>query len=81
MKRLKATVILMLLAAGGGYLAYQTLLTDEAKESLVKGWQSVAKGYATVKDAMEERYGVVMEDDQPLPNVAETKREWEALGF
>ncbi len=34
-----------------------------------------------MKEAMEDRYGVVMESDDPLPNVIATKREWEALGY
>lgn len=81
MKRLKGTLILLTLAVGSGCLCYRMLLTDEAKASLAKGCQSVANGYATIKEALEDRYGVVMEDDQPLPNVAETRHEWGTLGY
>lgn len=81
MKRIRASLILLATAVGGGCLAYQLLLTDEAKESLSKGVESIAKGYATMKEAMEDRYGVVMESDDPLPNVIATKRDWEALGY
>lgn len=81
MKKLSASLILVAIAAGAGYLAYQMLLTDEAKESIAQGVKGVGDAYTAVKDTLQDQYGVVMEDEQPLFNVEETKREWEALGY
>ena len=81
MKKLKVTLFLLAVAAGGANAVYQFLLTDEAKESIANGCESLTRGYAEIKDALQEHYGVVAEDDQPLFNVEQTKREWEALGL
>lgn len=81
MTRLKINLALLGVAVAAGVAAYQLLLTDEAKHSLRMGVDSLGHGFTIIRDLVEERRGLIMDDDQPLPNVQKTKQDWEALGY
>ena len=81
MKRLRNALILLGILGGSGFVAYQLLLTDDARQSLSKGATTVKDGVATIKEMIDEKRGIVMEDDQPLPNVESTRQEWESIGY
>lgn len=81
MRRIRGWLVFNGLLVGSVYLAYQLLLTDEAKQSLKDGVTSVVRGVVLTIDAIEEQRGILVDDDQPLPNVESTNAQWEAIGF
>ncbi len=81
MIKIRTKCILLAGLVGRAFCCYKLLLNDEAKRSINDGVKSISRAYKEVKKALDEKYGVVMEDDQELPNVAATKKEWETLGY
>ena len=79
-KRISITLIELLLLGGAGTAAYFFLLDERAKEGLKNGFKSVQDMYANVKDIVEERQGIVVEEEI-APNKRETIEQWERLGY
>ena len=79
MKRIKTTLVLVGGVALALAAAYNVLLSDQAKESLRSGARAVRDACDKVCDAVNESYGVVMDDN--LPNREKTERQWSDLGY
>ena len=77
---IKRTLGLIILACGVGVALYNTLLTDDAKESLHNSYLRVKEAYGQIKDNLIDVHGIVMEESE-LPNQESTRLQWEALGF
>ena len=77
----KVYTVFFIIVVGLGYATYRFALTEEARQSIKEALQSVSKGYVSIKEVLESYTGILMEDDQALPNVQETEREWKAIGF
>ena len=79
MKKIKTTLVLVGGVALALVAAYNVLLSNEAKESLRNGVRAVKDACDKVCDAVNESYGVVMDDN--LPNREKTEQQWSNLGY
>lgn len=80
MKTIKRTLVLTLLVTGVGVALYNTLLTEEAKNSLHNSCERLKDAYEQIKDSLVDVHGIVVEQSE-LPNQEATRLQWEALGF
>ncbi|MEE8674351.1 hypothetical protein [Tractidigestivibacter scatoligenes] len=81
MKKLLRGVVVIATAAGVGYVVYKEVLSDEAKENINKMVDTVKTSYERINEVFNSVRGDVMPDDEPLPNVQTTMRQWKDLGY
>jgi len=73
-------ILLMSALTAVGVGAYKFVLNDRARMSLQHAGTSVKEGYHKINQAMEDRKGIEIEEEN-LPNRIETKERWERLGY
>lgn len=80
-KLVRNQVILVGLIGLAGYGAYQLLLDDEAKRSLAMAGQTVKKSYDQLAGLVNERIGMIMDEDLIEQNRQKIRDDWAELGF
>lgn len=81
MKKLMGCVVVTATLVGAGYLVYREVLSDEAKQNIVKMVNTVKVSYKRINDVIASVRGDIMTDDGPLPNVQATMQQWKDLGY
>lgn len=81
MKKLMGCVVVTATLVGAGYLVYREVLSDEAKQNIVKMVNTVKVSYKRINDVITSVRGDIMTDDGPLPNVQATMQQWKDLGY
>ena len=69
------------MVAGTGAFAYTVLLDDRAKEDLKGAVRTVRDSYLRIQGVIDDIRGLVMNDEDPLPNRQRTLEQWQALGY
>ena len=80
-KHIRNQVIFLGLVAAAGYVAYQVLLDDEAKESLNTMKSTVGNSYRQLTGIINDRIGMIMDDDIVEQNRQKVRDDWADLGF
>jgi predicted sugar kinase len=79
--KVRTYIIASLCGCSLAYTAYKLLLTEEAKKSLSTTLNSMKAAYISIRNNIEDHYGLVIETDTNLPNVEKTKDEWRSIGY
>ena len=80
-KLVRNQVILVGLIGLAGYGAYQLLLDDEAKRSLAMAGQTVKQSYDQLAGLVNERIGMIMDEDLIEQNRQKIRDDWAELGL
>ena len=80
MRKTKLRILTLVIFGASTFAAYQLLLTPEAKEKAKKTAKTVAECLAEIKNSIEERQGIVVEESDS-ENIKRTQAQWEKLGF
>jgi hypothetical protein len=81
MNRFVRSLIALGVLVGGVALAYELLLTDEAKAEVRRAARTIRNSYEKISEVVSSMTGEVMDDGGPLPNVQATNQQWERLGY
>lgn len=74
-------IILTAVVCAAGYVAYQVLLDDEAKEGIRSLTRTMSDSYGQLTNMVNERIGMVMDDDLVTQNRQQVREAWADLGF
>ena len=74
-------ILLTAFVCGVGYVAYQVLLDDEAKEGLRSLASTVSNSYGELTGLVNDRIGTIMDEDLVQQNRRNIREAWENLGF
>lgn len=80
MRKFRAMVAFAGLVAGGTYLAYRYVLTDQDRASLTSAFESARGLYEEVASRVGSLANT-MDVVQDTGNLDETMRQWERLGY
>ena len=80
-KYVRNQILFAAFVAGVGYVAYQVLLDDEAKQGLRSLGATVSESYGQLTGLVNERIGTIMDEDLVQQNRRNIREAWEALGF
>ena len=80
-KMIRNQIIVTTLVCVAGYVAYQVLLDDKAKEGLASLVGTVQDSYGTLSTLVNERIGTIMDDEVVAQNRAQIRDKWADLGF
>lgn len=79
--KLRHKIVSGCIVVAAGYLLYDRLLSDAAKQSVEKLVNTTGSAYTKLNDAINvQRSEFVVESDS-LPNVQQTKNDWDKLGY
>ena len=74
-------ITIAVLIGGAGALAYHTLLTSEARESITDLRSTVKESREVIRDKIEEIRGQIMEEDGLTDNRMRTRKQWADMGY
>lgn len=81
LKKLRNDVIMVAVVCAAGYIAYQVLLDDQAKQGIKDLTQTVKESYSSLSGIVNSRIGTIMDEDVVLQNRADIKQAWADLGY
>ena len=81
LKQLRNDVIMVAVVCVAGYIAYQVLLDDQAKQGIKDLTQTVKESYSSLSGIVNSRIGTIMDEDVVLQNRADIKQAWADLGY
>lgn len=81
LKHVRNQVLFVGFVCATGYVAYQVLLDDEAKQELKRLFSTVGKSYQQLAGLVNERIGVIMDEDLVSQNRQNIRDAWADLGY
>lgn len=81
LKRLRNDAIALVVLCAAGYVAYQVLLDDEAKEGVKSLVRTVTDSYQQLSNLVNDHIGTIMDEDVVVQNKAQIMNAWDDLGF
>ena len=81
LKQLRNDVIVVAVVCAAGYIAYQVLLDDQAKQGIRDLTQTVKDSYTSLSGIVNSRIGTIMDEDVVIQNRADIKQAWADLGY
>jgi len=81
LKQLRNDVIMVAVVCAAGYIAYQVLLDDQAKQGIRDLTQTVKDSYTSLSGIVNSRIGTIMDEDVVSQNRADIKQAWADLGY
>ena len=81
LKRLRNDAIALVVLCAAGYVAYQVLLDDEAKEGVKSLVMTVTDSYQQLSNLVNDHIGTIMDEDVVVQNKAQIMNAWADLGF
>jgi len=81
LKLIRNQLILTGVICLAGYVAYQVLLDDEAKDELAKLTRTVRGSYEQLADVVNQRIGTIMDEDLVMQNRQQIRDAWADLGY
>lgn len=81
LKRLRNDAIALVVLCAAGYVAYQVLLDDEAKEGVKSLVRTVTDSYQQLSNLVNDHIGTIMDEDVVVQNKAQIMNAWVDLGF
>lgn len=81
LKQLRNDVIMVAVVCAAGYIAYQVLLDDQAKQGIRDLTQTVKDSYTSLSGIVNSRIGTIMDEDVVIQNRADIKQAWADLGY
>ncbi len=81
LKRLRNDAIALVVLCVAGYVAYQVLLDDEAKEGVKSLVRTVTDSYQQLSNLVNDHIGTIMDEDVVVQNKAQIMNAWADLGF
>ena len=81
LKQLRNDIIMVAVVCAAGYIAYQVLLDDQAKQGIRDLTQTVKDSYTSLSGIMNSRIGTIMDEDVVIQNRADIKQAWADLGY
>ncbi|MBQ9315814.1 MAG: hypothetical protein IJ203_03210 [Atopobiaceae bacterium] len=81
LKRLRNDAIALVVLCAAGYVAYQVLLDDEAKEGVKSLVRTVTDSYQQLSNLVNDHIGTIMDEDVVVQNKAQIMNAWADLGF
>ncbi len=81
LKRLRNDAIALVVLCAAGYVAYQVLLDDEAKEGVKSLVRTVTDSYQQLSNLVNDHIGTIMDEDVVVQNKAQIMNAWSDLGF
>ena len=64
-----------------GYIAYQVMLDDEAKQQLKQLGVTMNNSYRQLTGIVDQHFGVIMDDDLVSQNRQRIREAWADLGY
>lgn len=80
-KRVRNDAIMMVLLCAAGYVAYQVLLDDNAKQGIKDMTKTVVDSYVSITDMVNEHIGTIMDEETVVQNKMNIKQAWADLGY
>ncbi len=81
LKRLRNDAIALVVLCAAGYVAYQVLLDDEAKEGVKSLVRTVTDSYQQLSNLVNDHIGTIMDEDVVVQNKVQIMNAWADLGF
>ena len=81
LKRLRNDAIALVVLCAAGYVAYQVLLDDEAKEGVKSLVRTVTDSYQQLSNLVNDHIGTIMDEDVVVQNKTQIMNAWDDLGF
>ena len=81
LKRLRNEAIMLVVLCAAGYIAYQVLLDDEAKEGIKSLVFTVRDSYQQMSNLVNDHIGTIMDEDVVIQNKSQIMNAWADLGF
>lgn len=81
LKTLRNDLIMVAVLCAAGYVAYQLLLDDKAKEGVSSMAHTVKDSYTQLSNLVNDRIGTIMDEDVVTQNRKDIKEAWAELGF
>lgn len=81
LKRLRNDAIVLVVLCAAGYVAYQVLLDDEAKEGVKSLVRTVTDSYQQLSNLVNDHIGTIMDEDVVVQNKTQIMNAWADLGF
>lgn len=81
LKRLRNDAIALVVLCAAGYVAYQVLLDDEAKEGVKSLVRTVTDSYQQLSNLVNDHIGTIMDEDVVVQNKTQIMNAWADLGF
>lgn len=81
LKRMRNDAIALVVLCAAGYVAYQVLLDDEAKEGVKSLVRTVTDSYQQLSNLVNDHIGTIMDEDVVVQNKAQIMNAWADLGF
>jgi len=81
LRRLRNDAIMLVVLCAAGYVAYQVLLDDEAKEGIKSLIFTVRDSYQQMSNLVNDHIGTIMDEDVVIQNKSQIMNAWADLGF
>lgn len=81
LKRMRNDAIALVVLCAAGYVAYQVLLDDEAKEGVKSLVRTVTDSYQQLSNLVNDHIGTIMDEDVVVQNKTQIMNAWADLGF
>jgi len=80
-KHIRNQILFVGFVAAAGYIAYQTLLDDEAKRQLRELRATTMGSYDRLSGLINQRIGTIMDEDLVAQNRQKIRDMWADLGY
>ena len=80
-KRIRNDAILLALVCVAGYVAYQVLLDDHAKQGVRDLTDTVVDSYNSLTKMVDDHIGTIMDEEAVVQNKLNIKQAWADLGY
>lgn len=81
LRRMRNDAIMLVALCAVGYVAYQILLDEEAKESVNSLVRTVSYSYGQLTSMVNEHIGTIMDEDVVIQNRQDIRNAWKDLGY
>lgn len=81
LRRLRNDAIMLVVLCAAGYVAYQVLLDDEAKDGIKSLVYTVRDSYQQMSNLVNDHIGTIMDEDVVIQNKSQIMNAWADLGF
>ena len=80
-KRMRNDAILLAVLCAAGYVAYQVLLDDQAKQGIKDMTRTVVDSYVSLTNLVNDHIGTIMDEETVVQNKLNIKQTWADLGY
>ena len=80
-KRVRNDLILAGVIVAAGYVAYNFLLDDNAREGVATMNRTIRESFNHLSNMVNEHIGTIMDEDAVAQNRADVKEAWQSIGF